>query len=448
MTSSPSNRAKELQALISDFVKNRLEVKIQDLKDIREKIDPRVANYDALCSENSLKHEDCIAKHEYSTWLLDAALRARQLKVVTHTIKPMHQQAKGSGLYVLLDKQPMLKVVSSQCLGNNFDEDLVGNAAALDVYKLLKLEFKGQRLLAMVLERDTCLAQALSDVPTVAEELLQSFAGLFEIGTNLSTHTLAKNMYWLVGNDPHEDDNFHLIAPLYASSLSHRVYKLVQSHRFSEESTAARQARKDETFSACVVHEYPHIAIQKLGGAKPQNISQLNSERRGDNILFASLPPTWRSKNISPPFGSDSIFVNFGRLAGTKATIKSLLSFLLSNPPSNVNTRTRRAEWVDEIMDQFLQFSAQIRTLPSGWSQDEKCRLSEVEKHWLDPEGYKNTQSVDGLNGSLETIGQISSLFAFWLNAQLRDPLPMGDADYLEWRNQMHELLKSEEWES
>ena len=42
---------------------------------------------------------------------------------------------------------------------------------------------------------------------------------------------------------------------------------------------------------------------------------------------------------------------------------------------------------------------------------------------------------------------RISAAFANWLNAQLRDPLPMGDPEFLAWRNAMHAQIKAEERE-
>ena len=39
-----------------------------------------------------------------------------------------------------------------------------------------------------------------------------------------SSHTQAKQVYRLTGSDPHDDQQFHLLAPLYPTSLAHRVY--------------------------------------------------------------------------------------------------------------------------------------------------------------------------------------------------------------------------------
>ena len=52
------------------------------------------------------------------------------------------------------------------------------------------------------------------------------------------------------------------------------------------------------------VEAYASLAVQELGGTKPQNISQLNSERRGDNYLLASLPPVWKTVAVQPVHGS------------------------------------------------------------------------------------------------------------------------------------------------
>jgi CRISPR-associated protein Csy1 len=335
--------------------------------------------------------------------------------------------------------------VGSHCLGNGFTSDVVGNAAALDVYKFLKLEHQGRSLLALSMARDANFAAALSSDAVQAQAWMAAFAGLAERHGRVTSHTLAKQLYWPVGNDLHDDASFHLLAPLYATSLAHRVYQTVQDDRFSEEATAARQARKEGRYSARPVREYPQLAIQKLGGTKPQNISQLNSERRGENLLFASLPPMWRSIDVKPLLGTESMFPRFSRRVEVRQLVKALLAFLKSDPSRNVKARKRRAELVDGIIDEFLQFSAELRFLPSGWSHTPECRLSSAEKYWLDRKGVALILASEGLPLPTDTAERVSVLFANWLNAQLRDPLPMGDPEFLEWRNRMYEEIKAEE---
>lgn len=429
MTNTDPQRIIRLQALIADFLKKRLDDKLEKIPDD----DPKRAEL----------HQQFIP----ATWLEDAARRVKQIQAVTHSLKPIHPDAKGSSLYSPPQVRPELQVVGSHCLENDFASDVVGNAAALDVYKFLKLEHQGRSFLALALARDADLAAALTGDPAQAEEWGSAFAGLIEPRGRVTSHTLAKQLYWLTGDDPHDDAGFHLLAPLYASSLAHRVYQTVQDDRFSEEATAARTAKKENAYSERPVREYPQLAIQKLGGTKPQNISQLNSERRGDNFLFASLPPVWRSFGLKPLLGTDSMFHRYGQRAEVKQMVKALLAFLKSDPARNLETRKRRAEWVDDLIDEFLQFSAELRSLSPGWSQLPECRLANSEKHWLDPEGVEQALASAGLPLPNDTAERVSALFANWLNAQLRDPLPMGDPEYLEWRNRMYEQIKAEERE-
>jgi len=429
MTNTDPQRVTELRGLIADFLNKRLEDKLEKTQD------------------DNPKHVELRQQFVSATWIEDAARRVQQIQVVTHSLKPIHPDAKGSSLYCPPQVRPELQVVGSHCLSEDFASDVVGNAAALDVYKFLKLEHQGSSLLALALNRDIDLMAALNDDPVQAEEWINAFAGLIEPRGRVASHTLAKQLYWPIGDDLHDDANFHLLAPLYASSLAHCIYQAVQDDRFSEEAAAARNAKKENGYSERAVHEYPQLAIQKLGGTKPQNISQLNSERRGDNFLFASLPPVWCSFSLKPLLGTDSMFHRYGRRPEVKQMVKALLAFLKSDPKRNLEVRERRAEWVNGLIDEFLQFSAELRSLPPGWSQSSECRLSNSEKHWLDPAGVEQALSLDGLPIPNDTAERISALFANWLNSQLRDPLPMGDTEYLEWRNRMYEQLKADERE-
>jgi CRISPR-associated protein Csy1 len=427
-------RIAALQAVIADFLKKRLDDKLEKIKDDDEAAPARRAEL----------------RQQYipATWLEDAARRAGQIQAVTHSLKPIHPDAKGSSLYAPPLTLAALPVVGSHCLGDNFVGDVVGNAAALDVYKFLKLEHEGRSLMALVLVRDADLAAALSDDPAQAQDWIMAFAALTEPRGQLASHTLAKQLYWLIGNDPHDDASYHLLAPLYASSLAHRVYQTVQDDRFSEEAKTAREARKAGTFSERPVREYPQLAVQQLGGTKPQNISQLNSERRGNNFLLASLPPTWRSVDLKPLLNTESMFPRYSRRPEVKQMVKALLAFLKSDPVRNVETRERRAEWVNALIDEFLQFSAELHSLAPGWSQTPDCHLGSAQKHWLDPDGVALACTASGQPLPLDTAEQICAAFANWLNAQLRDPLPMGDPEFVQWRKQMLEQIKAQEREA
>ncbi|MEX8519850.1 MAG: type I-F CRISPR-associated protein Csy1 [Leptothrix sp. (in: b-proteobacteria)] len=393
------------------------------------------------------KRTELQQQFDFKTWIDDAARRVGQIQAVTHSLKPIHPDAKGTNLYSPPQALPALPLVGSHCLGADFAGDVVGNAAALDIYKFLKLAHQGRSLLELVLARDADLAAALSDDPAQAEDWMDAFAGITQARGRLASHTNAKQLYWLTGDDPHDDASFHLIAPLYASSLAHQVYLTIQDDRFSEEAKAARQARRDGEFSERPVREYPQLAIQQLGGTKPQNISQLNSERRGNNCLLASLPPIWKSAAVTPPLGTESMFRRYERRPEVRRLLKTLLDFLKSDPARNIETREYREELVNGLIDELLQFSAELRSLPAGWSETPECRLGSAEKHWLDPDGVAAACAAAGQSLPSDSAERLSMAFGNWLNAQLRDPLPMGDTEFLHWRDLLLEQIEAEERE-
>ena len=430
MLTISTHRQAELRLLISTFLSERLESKL-------EKLDP-----------DDPKRDELLQQFIPATWLEDAARRAGQIQAVTHSLKPAHPDAKGTNIYCPPSTlAAAAEVVGSHCLGNNFAGDVVGNAAALDVHKFLKQAHAGRSLLELAVAGDADLAAALSDDPAKALAWMQAFASLTEPRGRLTSHTLAKQLYWQMGNDPLDDAGFHLLAPLYASSLAQRMFETLQDDRFSDAAKAAREARKANTFSERPVREYPQLAVQQLGGTKPQNISQLNSERRGNNCLLASLPPVWRSVALKPLHSTDSMFHRFSRRPEVRQSVKALLGFLKAEPKRNMETRDKRAAWVQLLIDEFLQFTAELRGLEPGWSQTPACQLGDAEARWLDPDGVALTDAELDRPPPTDIPERISAAFANWLNAQLRDPLPMGDPEFLAWRNAMHEQIKAEERE-
>ena len=210
MNQPDPNRATALRGIITDFLMKRRDAKLKDLAPD----EPKRAEL----------HEQFIP----ATWLEDAARRAGQIQAVTHSLKPVHPDAKGTNLYCPPSTLAAAEVVGSHCLGDNFAGDVVGNAAALDVHKFLKQAHAGSSLLELSVAADADLAAALSDDPAKALAWMQAFASLTEPRGRLTSHTLAKQLYWQTGDDPLNDAGFQLLAPLYASSLAHRVFETLQ----------------------------------------------------------------------------------------------------------------------------------------------------------------------------------------------------------------------------
>ena len=423
------SRHAKLRELIQSFLTERLDGK-------REALQP-----------DDPKRNELQMQYAWRTWIDDAARRSAQIQCATHTLKPIHPDARGSSLYVVPHDLPVLDEVGSHCLGSAYTDDVVGNAAALDVFKFLKLAHEGRTLLQLACAQDIDLAQAMSTDPDEARQWMTAFGALVQPRGTPATHGYAKQLYWRVEDDAHDDASYHLIAPLFGSALAHTVWQTLQEHRFGDTAKAARLARKEGADSNTPVHEYPHLAVRKMGGTKPQNISQLNSERGGNNPLLASLPPLWQTRE-QLPLSSKRLMARFGYRPEVKQTLQQLRQFLASNPPANLDTRQRRDAMVFDLRDDGLQLSATLRRVAPGWSQRPECQLSAAQKHWLDPEGLVQA-ALDASTRAPEvddTLDAVAQDLARWINGQLRDPLPLGDSEFIHWRTLVRDELAQEAW--
>lgn len=423
------------RAAMALFIQDRLQAKLDKLKPE----DP--------------KRDELIADYQPDAWIADAAQRASQIQAVTHSLKPVHPDARGTNLYVEPGNLPALDELGSHALGASFAGDVVGNAAALDVYKLLKLEVGGRSLLAALLDRDDAALQALHSDPARAQALRDAFVGLTEPRQGgASSHTRAKQLYWLTGANPCADADYELLAPLFATSLAHAVYGHLYDDRFGEANKAARQAYRERKPYDGVFHVYRDLAVQKLGGTKPQNISQLNSERRGDNYLLASLPPQWQSSSVRLPVHAASVFDKlFPTRPGVRQTVQRLRDFLEADPEPNHATRERREAYVDALLDELVAMAGELQqTQPPGWTRpgaDADRRFEDlvrVEQLWLDPLRAELPDEGEFAQEwlAMDWPAEVGRRFANWLNGALARKLPVGDAEAREWKR---ELLADED---
>lgn len=417
-----------IRAVIENFLKERFDAKAEKL------------------APDDPKRDELIAQFQSSAWIDDAARRVGQLQVVTHSLKPIHPDAKGTNLYAPPESLTAYAAVGSHTLPADFAGDVVGNAAALDVYKFLKLEYQGKSLLKRVLEKDAELAAAFSDDAEQAQAWMQAFAAITEPRGGEASHTRAKQLYWLVGEDPADNGDYHLLAPLYATSLAHSIFLAINEDRFGEVAKAARKARREKAFSEVGYHDYPNLAVQTLGGTKPQNISQLNSERGGNNYLLASLPPRWTSQDIKAPLLTDSVFPRFGRRPAVKRLVSDLRRFLESNPSSDYQTRDLRDDLNAALMDELMLFTMQLHGLPPGWSDDEKCRLPVEEVYWLDPGRTEADEAFRQARESTDWESDIRQRFANWLNHALGRKLPLGDTEHRYWSRELERDETYQRW--
>lgn len=389
------------------------------------------------------------AKYDYATWLADAARRVGQIQAVTHVLKATHPDARGSSLHRAPATLQPHDEIGTHSLGDEYADDIVSNAADLDVYKFLKLDVDGRRLLDWLQTDNADLLAALSDNSDIAGEWAAAFKGLVRSESAApASHEKAKQLYWCVGNNPSNDCAFHLLQPLFSSSLAHVIHADINAARFGEANTQARHARRDKQPHDGEYRDYRNLVARKLGGTKPQNISQLNSERGGVNYLLASLPPSW--SNIPKDFlNIDSSLERFRYYPGVASTLKALADFLLENPDPVMQTRIQRERLEQALGAALAAFGleTQARFTP-GWTRAANCTLPECEKLWLDSRRAELEPRQDEKGGEADRAfihdfqwkdwpDQVASRFAHWVNDYLkRRELMVGDVELAHWARQ------------
>ncbi|MBK5935500.1 type I-F CRISPR-associated protein Csy1 [Halorhodospira halophila] len=416
-----------LRQILSEFLEKRLNDKLSKLSK---------NDAERECKERKLR-----VRFGREVWVADAVKRIShekdtRLQIVTHPAKATHPSSRSSSVYKPPPELHSHRLVGSHVLGKNFALDASNDSRSLDVFAFLKLEYQGRSFFDLALEQKPELASALSDDFEQGMNWVRALADVFRSPGGEKMDHRAKQVYWLVGDNPNRDADFYLLAPLYSSVLAQRIYDRVSHDRFSDEAKQARKAFRSRGYSEHEHREYPSLAAQALGGRQPQNVSQLNSERGGTNYLLGSLPPKWRSA-AKPLLHTNSALSTFGRRYSVRQTVHELEQFLLQNPRPNVATRQRRDALVAALADELLAFAAQFQELEPGWSADPACQLPDEEALWLDPERVSIDPNFARRRGSLDGANSVPERFAAWLNQQLRQSLPVEDAERRHWERQL-----------
>ncbi len=430
---------------VADFIRDRATAKIEKFdKDAdKERRKVGVENAVALAdfeAKTVKDREELLLKYQPDVWLSDAASRAWQISMVTHAIKYTHGDAKGSS--VLFETQDNSTNNDRECCVISTGSiqtsaiDVVGNAAALDVASLLKLSVDGETLIQQLAKNET---GALIEFSKNTEQLSGWVDGFKEAlkDKEVSSHKLAKQLYFPVGSG-----DYHLLSPLFATSLADVVYQKIINSRFSDEAKAVRKQKKDSKYSELNTVDYLNVATQTFGGTKPQNISQLNSSRGGKAFLFSAQPPQWTSQPRPPVKSGTAFWDSLVRERGVYRKLNSFRIYLenIEHRSSTQHYRDIRAGYVDDLIGLVLQYSAEIQLLPAGWSAD--CKLPNEECLWLDP--YREDESFQLTRAENDWQEKISNRFGSWLNSHLNrgKSLVFSDTEAREWKDSIKRDLE------
>lgn len=433
---------KSLANKVLAFIAERLATKLEafDKASEKKRNDTPAGQLNEV--EETLRRDRATLIDQYrpDNWLTDAARRAGQISMVTHAPKYTHSDTRSAG--VLLRQEDKDKFTQNECYVDSLAladlrVDVVGNAAALDVARLLQLEWEGKALLDEIAAGESPALNALAANDEQASAWVQDFQAALK-DKALASGQLAKQLYFPTS------DSYHLIGPLYASSLSQNLYERLTESFYSENTKSIRQARKAGKYHPDDLVVYLNVAMQSFGGTKPQNISQLNTKRYGRGFLLSSQPPKWDQKAVVPKGGEKAFWREYDRRAWK--TAKFLQRHLESTfkRTSTRELRDRRAGLIDELVDTLLIYAAEIQrqVKQRGWSAESE--LSSAQKLWLDPHRGELDDAFKAEREKNEWQGEIARQFAAWLNQKINfksDVLHTSDAEFREWQKLLEKKL-------
>ncbi len=240
-----------LSAFIAEYIAGRRQTKLEAFdKEAAKRSDTDSATLAAERRELELRYEP-------KAWLTDAAKRAGQINLVTHAAKFTHGDSKSCSIYSEAVAQE--GYLSTAAL-SGLDTDAVGNAAALDVAKLLQTRVDGgDSLLASLKRGDHAALAAFADDENQLREWIAGFSRALTPGEPAS-HKLAKQGYFPV------EEGYHLLSPLFATSLVHAMHQKMIAFRFGDEVKAIWKARREKTWHPTPLTLFPDAAEIHFGG--------------------------------------------------------------------------------------------------------------------------------------------------------------------------------------
>ena len=237
------------------------------------------------------------------------------------------------------------------------------------------------------------------------------------------------------------NSDYHIMVPLFSSSFSDFLYDKVRDTKGRQ--AEKRKAKKDEKYKEGILDTFPNIAVIRMGGGDPYNVSPLNSMRFGESILLSCQPPQWKAQT-KPPVGRKTIF-NQELSHTVKEPVKRLQNLLLAIKSRNLSLNMARkkliASLITEIADSVFDYVAQIQKLThlAGWSQESE--LSTHQQYWLDP--FRQDEVFQKARSDLDWQADIRTDFSRWVNRELKHPqLTLGVTHEEHWGKLFKRLLR------
>ncbi len=417
---------------------------------LQKKLEPEQKRFEKAQNDNDeLGVQDAAEKiaalqqrFEPGAWLENAASKmAGELKFGTHIAKGVHPDAKGDNVNFRNAASLPPGIVGSQVL-ESLELDANGNAASLPLASFFNVELnndKHMKLRDLILQEHPALLDSLSENIEVSQRYVDSFkAALTGENETPSADERNKQILWPASPNAIAEDHYITLLPLHPSALTSVFFQKLNGLRYSDENKAARENRKKIT---AVQHAYVSIsdlAVKRLGGTKPQNVSQLTSSQGGRGYLLQSIPPKSAKQSEFVISRTQSSFFTNKLRSRCWLGLRELCA-VVEKTKNIAETRDQRKYALEIILGEVLSVAATIQqSYAPGWSREYDLEMAE--KYWLDPNRalLEGEDAFKAQREKMEWVVQIEQNFALWINAYLKERFKklqyeFDDSEHYEW---------------
>lgn len=398
--------------------------------------------------------------YQVNDWIDDVKLAIDGLEdisfsLATHIAKGIHSSSKSSNILSIHNDKPIPNfLVGSHSIPNphidiNNNNTAVHIAKFSKVCQFLNIDVKDKKFYRLILDDTPEMVEFFEQkIGSKGLELLQKH--LRQTIDQPSISGIDKQLLF-----PVNDGQYHTIYPSYPSSLAYEAYLKIIDIKYSTHNKQARADRKNKQKDSFDTYaDITNLAVVKLGGTKPLNVSTLNKERNGRTYLLPSMPPKFTaSASVSFSKSASNLFDTKGFNYHLHELIRAL-SKNIANKINNINVRDRRDEIIDEILMVIFELVKNIQEHRlAGWSDD--YQLSHAQKRWLDPKNPKYAPPDDDADTNTDFNtqeqtddwqAQIIQDFAHWLQNRLKRQLKdhahqFGESEHHAWATYIEQAI-------
>ena len=380
---------------------------------------PEQINIESIKIERADKYKELKNKFNSTNWITWASLSAKSVNFATHVAKLTHSAINSGSFYDNVNCSATSQLTTSSLQAKPIDGAVTGNQNA-PIFQFLELELKGDKLASHFNTIDNQILASFADNNEQLQSWNQGFAMALK-SAKVSTHALLKQVYFPI-NATNGSDQYHLLCNVVSSSLAHRLF---ETFRTDQQETL--KFRKNGKYALQPLVFYTNKASLGITASNHGNASQLNGKRSGKLKLLSCQPPTWQSQ-AKPPIYKRDLFYNLSIYRQTnensdKQDIDYLYEFLMRFEKLELSIKDpkRKAHldhWVNNIIDEALNWVAEVQQMPSGWSADQNCKLKTEHQYLLDP--YRQDSDFKIAKETSDWQSVICKDFANWLNGRLK----------------------------